>query len=430
MGGCDHRRGNPFEHSGRALTVMEQITLAGTNHQLAPVAWRERAAVTREGLPATLEMLHASIPQVAILSTCNRIEIYAVADDSPRADNLLHDYFGAELPLYVKYQRDAVMHLFTVATGLDSMLLGEFEILGQVRTAYETAEQLHTLGPILSALFQSAIHTGKRARSETGIGRGAASLAYAAVQLARNELGALRDRCVLVIGAGEMGARVAKNLRADGASAIIVANRTFEHALLLARDLGGRAIHFDEMPGALRDADLVISATGAPHLVLDAATVARAMEARPTRPLCIVDIAVPRDVEPIAGTIANVRLHDLDSLHCVTRETMVHREKEAEQVCAIIAGEIDRFWEWYAERRAVPVIADLHARAEAIRSAELEKTLRRLAHLTDRDRDAVAMLSTSIVSRLLATPTARLKERARQGDGQAYLDAASELFDL
>ncbi|MEW6231532.1 MAG: glutamyl-tRNA reductase [Chloroflexota bacterium] len=451
----------------------QHILMMGLNHTTAPIDVREGVACTRHDLAQALPQLvspggpgaKTPLTEGLILSTCNRTEIYAVTDDLSRSEDWLREFFAARLMswsaalrlrsatpghqplaqcLYMRRDREAVRHLFSVACGLDSMILGEFEILGQVRAAYELAAQHRgargeqaplmskTIGPILSALFHAAVHTGKRARSETAIGRGAASAAYAAVQLARKEVGDLRDRSVLVIGAGEMGQRVAQGLQANGARPLSVASRNYDHAVTLARHLGGRAIQFEELEDALRDADVAISATGAPHLVLHATTVARALSARPQRTLCIIDIAVPRDVDPAAAQIPNVHLCDLDDLQTVARENILEREKEVMIVQGIIAEEAEEFWRWYSARPAAPVIGELCQRAEAIRAAELSKAMRRLGHLhlSERDRNVIAALSEGIVGKLLAAPMARLKEHAQNGDGQMYLDAVSELFEL
>ncbi len=426
--------------------MSQQILMMGLNHATAPIQVREQVACTRDELAQLLPRLVSSDSTVpftesAILSTCNRTEIYAVADDLTRGEKRLCEFFEARrefvsVPLSnclcTHHDHDAVDHLLSVACGLDSLVLGEFEILGQVRAAYEIAEQQKTLGPILTALFHSAIHTGKRARSETAIGRGAASVAYAAVELARQKVGDLKDRRILVVGSGEMGQRVAKNLRADGVSALLVTSRTYTHAVEIANDLGGKVILFSELEAALGETDLVISATGAPHSVLSATTIARAMSTRPQHPLCLIDIAVPRDIDPAAAQIPNVYLFDLDDLKAVARENIAEREKEVARVQAIIAEEVEEFWRWYSARRAAPVIADLRERAEIIRAAELDKALRRLRHLrlTERDRNVIAALSSGIVSKLLAAPTVHLKERVQSGGGQVYLDTLRELFEL
>lgn len=424
--------------------MSQQILMIGLNHTTAPIQLRENIATSaclRQDAYGQLQ-IHLNpelFPERLILSTCNRTEIYVLTPDRARGESALNDAFNAAdaFPpssdfLYTWTDRDAAAHLFAVASGIDSMVVGEFEILGQVRRAYLSAAEQNSLGPTLHHLFREAIHVGKRAHSETAVGAGAASVAYAAVALARQHLGNLTGRNVLVIGAGEMARRAAKNVAADGASAVLVANRTVENAHALADEIGGGAITFDELPQALAKADLVISATAALHIILSAPTVKAAMRARNTRSLCLIDLAVPRDIDPEVGVIPNVRLFNLDDLKQLVDANRAEREKAMGQVNAIIADAVERFWEWYSERRAVPVISGLRNRAESIREAELRKALRRLGHLrlTERDRNVIAALSAGIVGKLLAAPTVHLKERVQSGDGQIYLDTLSELFEL
>lgn len=426
--------------------MIDHILMKGLNHATAPIQVREQVACKRDELEKVLPELispesGSPLTEVVILSTCNRTEIYSTTSDLVRSEGFLGEFFESRQAwlsapmgecLYSYRGREAAQHLLRVACGLDSMILGEFEILGQVRSAYEIAGQYRSVGPILTSLFHSAIHTGKRARSETAIGRGAASVAYAAVDLARRQIGDLKNACVLVIGSGEMGQRAVKNLAADGVKSLYVANRSYDHAVEAANGLGGQAIPFAELPSALSQADLVISATGAPHIVLNAGMIAGVMATRPQRPLCLIDIAVPRDVDQAAAQIPNVRLVDLDGLNQVTEENIAVREKEVAKVQAIVANETNEFWSWYQARRAVPVIAALRERAETIRVAELEKAMRRLGHLNlnERDRNVIAALSSGLVSKLLAAPTERLKERAENGDGRVYLETLKRLFEL
>jgi len=424
--------------------VNPTILMVGLNHTTAPIHVREQVACTRQDLAHALPQLIAPsspLAEALILSTCNRTEVYAVTGDPLRGEAALHDFFAARREfasfafdhcLYARREHAAVVHALTVAAGLDSMIVGEFEILGQVRAAYEFAQQQHTLGAILTTLFHAAIHTGKRARTETAIGRGAASVAYAAVELARQKIGTLQDRAVLVIGSGEMGQRVAKNLCADGVSVLRVTSRTFDHALEIASDLGGNAIPFSELEAALSQTDVVISATGAPHTILSAAMIERAMAARSARALMLIDIAMPRDIDPRAAQIPNVHLSHLDDLQGLARDNLAEREKEAAKVRTIIAEEAQAFQRWFAARRAAPVIAELRARAETIRALELNKAMCQLGHLhlSARDRNVIAALAAGIVSKLLAAPTAHLKERVQSGDGQVYLAALRELFEL
>jgi glutamyl-tRNA reductase len=425
--------------------VKPTILMVGLNHTTAPIHVREQVASAACVQDNALEQLRSELnapvfSERLILSTCNRTEIYAVVSDRARGETTLralfthHETFstaGTDY-LYTYANHDAVKHLFAVASGIDSMIVGEFEILGQVRRAYLAAAERNSIGPVLHRLFNDAIHVGKRAHSETPIGAGAASVAYAAVALARQHLGDLSGRRALVIGAGEMAQRAAKNLAADGACAVVVANRTYAHAVELAHETHGRAIQFDELARALIEADLVISATSAPHIILDATTISAAMRARNARPLFLMDIALPRDIEPAVAHIPNVQLLNVDDLNQLVDASRAERERALTEVHTIIVEEVERFWEWYSERRAAPVIADLRDHADAIREAELEKALRRLAHLhlNERDRNVIAALSAGIVSKLLAAPTVHLKERVQSGDGQVYLDTLRELFEL
>ncbi len=417
----------------------------GLNHATAPVRIREQIASARcireEAQDSLLLQLTSSaFSESLVLSTCNRTEIYAVASDREDGEQALRQVFDAHESfstpaddyLYAYAERGAAAHLFAVASGIDSMLIGEFEILGQIRSAYRAAAQRKSVGPILHQLFQQAINVGKRARSETMIGAGATSVAYAAVALARERLGKLAGRTALVIGAGEMGRRAAKNLLDDGACTVLVASRTHAHALDLAGEIGCQTVPFDHLGSALERADLIISATKAPHLILTMIQVASAMKARPGKPLCLIDIAVPRDIEPEVAQLENVSLYNIDDLKDLVSDNRAARAQAITQVRAIIDDEVNAFWEWYLGRRAAPVLSGLHARAEAIRQAELERTLRRLSHLnlSERDRDAIAALSSSLVSKLLAAPRSKLKIRAQNGDGREYLEMLAELFDL
>lgn len=422
-----------------------QILTMGLNHASAPIPVREQVASATCLRDDALNHLHAAIhpdlfPESLVLSTCNRTEIYAVTTNLEQGASVLRGLFGghgtfsdsAEDFTYSYNDREAVEHLFSVASGIDSLIVGEFEILGQVRNAYLRAAENRTIGPVLHHLFKDAIHVGKRAHTETQIGAGAASVAYAAVALARTQVGSLSGRSALIIGAGEMARRAATNLAEDGACTVIVTNRTFDRAVELAGQIGGRAIRFEELPKALTVADLVISATSAPHVLLSADMVRTAMSGRGERELPMIDIALPRDIDPLAAQIPGVRLSNIDDLQHLVDANRAIREQSVVQVRWIIQEELEAFWRWYAERRAVPVIADLFGRAEAIRAAELDKALRRLGHLqlSERDRNVIAALSAGIVSKLLAAPTEHLKERVQSGDGQVYLDTVRELFEL
>lgn len=421
------------------------ILTVGLNHTTAPIPVREKiasASCLREDALGQLQSRLATgrFSESLVLSTCNRTEIYALTSDCAEGHQILRSIFSGQETfstppndyLYDYSDRDAVAHLFTVSTGLDSMVVGEFEILGQVRDAYLGAARNKTIGPIFHRLFKDAIHVGKRARTETAIGTGATSAAYAAVALARQSLGSLVGRHILVIGTGEMGRRAARNLVDNGASMVVVANRTLDRAAELAQELRGRAVQFDQLPDALADADLVISATAAPHIILSASMIQKAMNTRPERPLCVLDIALPRDVDPEAAQIPNVSLFNVDDLGDLVDTNRSIREEAVADVRAIISQEVEAYWHWYLGRRAAPLLADLHNRSEAIREAELNKALRRLGHLelSERDRNVIAALSSALVSKILAGPTSHVKDHVQNGDGQLYLEVMRELFDL
>lgn len=425
--------------------MLSTVLLVGLNHTTAPVHVREhalpfvcaRADVARQ-VRAALEPILFS--EFLVLATCNRTEIYAVTSDVSRAATALRGTFALEdafaAPvheyLYTATDRAAIEHLFAVASGIDSLVLGEFEILGQVRRAYHEASAQQTVGPILHQMFQAAMHVGKRVRAETEIGRGAQSVAYAAVALAREKLGPLNGRRALVMGAGEMGRRAAENLAQDCDCVVVVASRTYAHAQELASRIHADALPFEELDAALAQADLVIGATRAPHLILFAGQIASAMGTRPARPLCLIDIAVPRNIDPAASRVENVQLYNIDDLRHVVEQTRAARRHALAQAQGIIDAEAEEFWQWYLTRRAAPLIGELYARAERIRQAELEKTMRRLQHLdlSERERNIIAALSAGLVSKLLAAPTANLKARLESGDGQMYLEAMRDLFDL
>ena len=411
------------------------IAAIGVNHRTAPVEVRERLALVPEDLPDALHVLAKVAPESAILSTCNRTEVYAIFERLPSGDPLSH-YLSEHhrLPakelepyLYRYSQDEAVRHLFAVASGIDSMILGETEILGQVRGALVQASEAGQVGKALSRLFHDALRTGRRARVETGISRHAISVSAAAVQLARQVFGGL-ERCkVLVISAGEAGKLTAKSLRDSGAGELGVANRTRERATALAEELGGHVVDYDSVSLALADFDIVISATASARHVIEASMVARAMEHRSGRALCLIDIAVPRDVDPESKRIPNVYVYDIDDLEAVTLANRDQRLREASKVESIIDKEAARFMEWFGSLEAVPVIKALRGKAEALRVQEMEKTMRRLQHLSPEDKERIDFLTASITQKLLHDPMLALK---KHGKSKGAIDAARELFNL
>jgi glutamyl-tRNA reductase len=415
------------------------VMVLGLSYKTAPLALLERVVFPPESLASALTALREYVAHGVILSTCNRVELYGLVGhyESGRRALLryLADYHGlrpAELEpyLYVCSQAEAVAHLFRVATGLDSMMLGETQVLGQVRAAYVAASEQGTPGAVLARLFRQALEVGKRAHRETPICHSAASLSAAAVGLARQTLGDLRTRTALVVGAGETGRLAARTLHASGAGTLLVLNRTLEQAEAVARAVGGEALPLEALEPALARADVVISSTGARHYVVEAPAVRAAMAARPERPLYCIDLAVPRDVDPAVAELPNVYVYNLDDLQRVCLAEADGRAGAVRQVERIIDEEVARFFHWWDTREVVPTITALRAHAEAIREAELAKALARLGTLSEREREIVRAFSVALVNKLLHRPIVRLKERSPEFDGRRYAPAVRALFQL
>ena len=391
-----------------------RLLLVGTSHRLAPVEIRERVALDPEGEAALASRLGES-GEAVCLSTCNRTELYLAASDTDaageRATDELAELGGiprAELEpyLYRLEQEAAAAHLFRVSGGLDSLVPGEGEIQGQVRSAYERG----AVGPLLDRLFRQALHAGKRVRTETAIGESPASVASAAAALAAQVFGDLAGRRILVIGAGKVGEHAARNLVKRGAELSFVANRTVDRASSVAEQFGGAALPLERVEQELADADIVVSSTSARNQILSAQQVERVLPARKGRPLLLVDLAVPRDLDPAIKALHGCFLYDIDDLEAVVEETLSGRRGEAIRAEEIVAAEGERFGEWLGSLEVVPAIASLRERAEAIRRGELAKAGPRLADLSDRERQAVDSLTNQIVNKLLHQPIMRLKE--------------------
>ncbi len=397
--------------------VAWEIIVVGINHKVAPVEARERLAFSPGEIPAALRWLTDRLPEAALLSTCNRLEVYAASSNNAQAEAIIRDFLGQARPglpaglldqLYVHAQAAAVRHLFAVAAGLDSMLLGEPQILGQVNAALESAQGF--VGPVLSRLFQRAISVGKAARTQTGISRQALSVGYAAVELAKSAFVGSKPRRVLIVGAGKMAEAVARTLSANDLGSILVTNRTYERAAHLAQELGAAAIRFDRLAEALAMADIVISSSAAPHLVIRLPMVEEAMSRRDWRPLVFIDIAVPRDVDPAVVTLEGVRLYDIDDLQGVCDAALRHRQREADKVSQMVALEASDFMRWLASLRGVPTIRALCRQAEVIHQAEVAKALKKMGPLSEGQCQAVDALSKAIVKKILHGPITRLKE--------------------
>ena len=413
------------------------ILAVGLNHKTAPLEIREKVSLNHGQLGANLHILTECVKQGAILSTCNRTEIYALVDE-PHVGARGVRYFLGQVSdqepedlapyLYVYSQRDAVRHIFRVAAGVDSMILGESEVLGQLRSAADAAETAGASGAELSRLLRHAISVGREVRDKTGINRNRVSVSSAGVDMAKRHFDGDLSSCrILVISAGEAGKLTAKAVADCGSSDIVVTSRTYEKAMSLADELGGRAIPFSDLGDALAKADIVISSTSAPHCILGVTEVHAAVQQRPEKPLMLIDIAVPRDIDPKVKEVEGVSLYDVDDLEAVVKENLNEREKELGKVDLIVNAETDRFMSWWDSQEVVSVISFMRQRAEDIRSMEVEKAFGKLKSLSDADRQVIDVLTKSIVNKMLHHPTMTLKECA--GD-QEQLEAVQRAMGL
>jgi glutamyl-tRNA reductase len=415
------------------------IVVVGLNHQTAPLEVRETLAFPQDRLPEALVRVReeAGLSEAMVLSTCNRVEIYG---EAPRAGTravaeFLARFHGRSLeelePHLYHHEGDAaVRHAFRVAASLDSMVLGESQIFGQVKQAYEAAEKAGSLGSILMALRNRSFAAAKRARTETAIGRNAVSVSHVAVELARKIFGSLHDRSVLLVGAGKMSEVAARQMVRDGARAAVLGGRTMERAQQLAAALGGRAAPLEELRPEMAKVDVVISGTAAPGLVIRREDVESAQRERRHRPLFLIDIAVPRDIEPAAGKVDGVFLYDLDDLRSVAEANLRERRKEADSAEAILDEEIQDFLEWRRSLDVVPLLVELRGRADEIRRAEIERARRRLGPLTAEQEKALDALTSGIVNKLLHPPTVELKKMAGHRGHAEQVGLVRRLFGL
>jgi glutamyl-tRNA reductase len=420
------------------------IAIAGVSHRTADLPLREALAFPKEHLAAALARLRgeAALSGAMILSTCNRVEIYGQSEGEEDVAERLLDFLCAfhgrarhelEPHVYRLAGAEAVRHAFRVAASLDSMVLGEPQILGQVKDAYRTAEEAGALGSALIALRNRSLAAAKRARSETGIGHNAVSVSHVAVELARKIFGSLRDRNVLLVGTGKMSALAARHLVQGGARATVLGVRNLDHALELASALGGRAAALSALRDEMAVADIVISGTGAPGLVIDVADVEAARahrRGRHQRPLFLIDIAVPRDIAPGAARLDGVFLYDLDDLRTVSEANLRERRKEAAAAEAIVEKEAREFLEWQKSLEVVPLLKALRQRAEEIRRAELDKARRRLGALTPEQERALEAATEAIVQKLLHAPTVQLKEMVKNGHPPEQVGLIRKLLGL
>lgn len=418
------------------------VIVVGLNHRTVPLELLERMTVSTARLPKALHDLTSRrhLNEAVVLSTCNRTEIYAVAEKFHGAMQDVREFLW-ELSftpvedfadhLYAYYDEAAVNHLFRVASGLDSAVLGEGEILGQVRSAWDVARSEKASGGVLDRLFRHAVEVGKRVRTETAITRGTTSVSQAAVELAADRLGSLDGRSVLVLGAGEMGEGMTRAIAAaPGVTEVLVANRSQERAAAVATRVGGRAVAYGDVTRVLADVDLLLTCTGSPTMVLEASEVAEVMQRRTGRPLLIVDAAVPRDVDPAVEHVGGVTRLDMVDLKAFAEAGLAGRQRELVRADEIVADEVDRYLGTTVAREVAPLVAELRSRGEELRLSEIGRYQARLASLDPAEREAVEALTRGLVNKLLHEPTVRLKQAAGSPRGDRLADALRTLYDL
>jgi glutamyl-tRNA reductase len=418
------------------------ILVVGLSHKTAPVDIRERVAFAPTAMEAPLKQV-VGLPAVAeavIVSTCNRVEIYACSRDPEAACSQLRHFLAEyhNIPadelnphLYEHCGGEAIHHVFRVASSLDSMVIGEPQILGQIKTAYGYASEFKTVGLILNRFLHKAFSVAKRVRTETEIASNAVSVSFAAVELARKIFGTLTDKTVMLIGAGEMCELAARHFVNNGISQVLVTNRTFERAEKLAAEFGGRAVLFNDYVEHLHQADIVLTSTGAPGFILDRQQLEGVIKRRKNRPMFLIDIAVPRDIDPRANDIDNIYLYDVDDLQEVVQANLKERHKEAKKAEAIVLTEVDQFHQWLGNLDVVPTIVALRKKFEDIRQEELQKTLSRFSSLGDKERKSIEAMTAAIINKALHQPISLLKQcKDDSGSCDGYVDAVRALFGL
>ena len=420
---------------------MASLFVTGMSHRTAPLEVREQLALEEDKVRQILGDLSGRglLTEVMILSTCNRVEVYGVAEVPGEARSAAFSLLGAQrglrLPdlealLYTRTEEDAVLHAFRVAASLDSMVLGEPQILGQVKDAFALAQSSSTVGPLLHTLMTQAFNVAKKVRTETEIGRLAVSVSFAAVELARKIFGSLEGKSVLLVGAGEMGELAARHLVDQGSLPVYVTNRTRSRAEELARALAGTAVPFDQLDASMESVDIVITSTAAPEPIIRAAEVQRAMHARRSRPLFFIDIAVPRNVEAAVNGLPNVFCYDVDDLRGVVESNLRERQREAQRAEALVQREVERFAERLKDLEVVPTIVSLREKLEMVRRAEVDRALARLPNADAETRRIIEALSKAIINKVLHAPTVKLRDSSRQGHGPRWIELISELFGL
>ena len=417
------------------------LILVGVNHKTTPVEIREKLAFTKGKIEESVDRLFnfPDIIEHTILSTCNRVEIYARANCQDSAiksiKKFICDFHGLSLleledHFYSYRNKEAVEHLFRVSSSLDSMILGEAQILGQVKEAYSLARDLRSTGLVLNQLFEKAFSIAKKVREETGIAERSVSISSAAVELAQKIFDDLENHTVMLVGTGEMAELAAKHLISYGVKTVYVTSRTYERAANLARTLNGSALDFEAFKNELHRADIVITSTSAPNFIIKKEIVEKAIHERKNKPIFFIDIAVPRDIEPDVNDLENVYLYDIDDLHVVVSANIKEREKEAENAMNFISQEVTKFNNWVGALDAVPTIVEIRKKAENIRKQEIEKTLKKISHLSENDKQLLRQMSSSMVNKILHKPTIKLKQKTQSEDGHVYLKAIRHLFHL
>ena len=417
------------------------LILVGVNHKTTPVEIREKLAFTKGKIEESVDRLlnFPDIIEHAILSTCNRVEIYARANGQNSAiqsiKQFICDFHGLsavqlEEHFYSYSNEAAIEHLFRVSSSLDSMILGEAQILGQVKDAYSLAKDLRSTGLVLNQLFEKAFSIAKKVREETGIAERSVSISSAAVELAQKIFDDLENHTVMLVGTGEMAELAAKHLISYGVKTVYVTSRTYERAANLARTLNGSALDFEAFKNELYRADIVITSTSASSFIITKDMVEKAIHERKNKPIFFIDIAVPRDIEPDVNDLENVYLYDIDDLHVVVSANMKEREKESENAMHLISQEVNKFNNWLGTLDAVPTIVEIRKRVENIGNQEMERTLKKIPHLSEEDKKIIYQMKNSMINKILHKPTIKLKQKTQSEDGHVYLKAIRHLFHL
>ncbi|MEE4253536.1 MAG: glutamyl-tRNA reductase [Desulfuromusa sp.] len=417
------------------------IVIVGLSHKTAPVEIREKVAFSPTEMEGPLHQVLAlpSVSEAVIVSTCNRVELYVISRQSDAAiielKQFLADFHALNIDTLAPHLYDfsgtaAIQHVLRVASSLDSMMIGEPQILGQIKTAYGYACEYKTVGLILNRFLHKAFSVAKRVRSETAIASNAVSVSFAAVELARKIFDSLENKTVMLIGAGEMCELAAKHFINNGVSKVLVTNRTFSRAEKLAEEFNGTAVNFENFQEQLHRVDIVLSSTGAPDYVLGAKKLKEVCKERRYKPMFLIDIAVPRDIDPAANKLDSIYLYDVDDLQGVVQANLKERQKEATKAELIINEEVGQFQNWLATLEVKPTIVALRQKMEQVRQAEMEKTFSNLNGLNDKERKAIESMTSAIINKILHHPTHILKQTSNGDDNSLYLDAVRTLFDL